>query len=581
MTAVAPRRARSGRHQAVDGGTAGAADIGAAWEPCRPELPRFVAAGLPALALPAPDPALERIARLAALAMSAPIAVVSLAGDDRQWISARRGLEVAPVVDETGFRDPVLRLPAGMPLVVPDAAADARFAEMPLVQGDLGIRFYAGAAIRGRDGAALGTLCVLDTRPRLGVQARDAAVLTELAELAREEFDRCLARTEIGSAARATARQGRRTDATLAAVLQATADAVLAIDADGCIRAANPGAEALFGYGRGGLSGRPVASLVPVRAARALGLALGRCLRMADPRQLGAIEMSARCRDGTELTVELSVAACAIDGARGLGVVLRPASLRKAANAERQSRRAAAVTAARTRSDVLANMSHELRTPLNAIIGFSELLLDELQGPVNNRQRDYLAGIHRSGSHLLAIVNDILDFAKIEAGRIALDERPIEVAKLIQECAALLALQAANAGVELQLAALPPGLPRILGDERLLKQVLLNLLSNAVKFTASGGRVTLSAAIAGDNGMTVEITDTGIGMAPDEIEVALEAFRQVDSSLTRRHDGTGLGLPIAKKLTELHGGRLVFASQPRHGTTVAMQLPASRVVADA
>jgi signal transduction histidine kinase len=251
--------------------------------------------------------------------------------------------------------------------------------------------------------------------------------------------------------------------------------------------------------------------------------------------------------------------------------------MRKAVKAERQRRREAAEMVIRAKSDFLANMSHELRTPLNAIIGFSELLMDGLQGPVNERQHEYLSGIHRSGSHLLAIVNDILDYAKIEAGRVELDERKVAVPALFHECAALLELQAANSGVEVAVA-IDDATPPILGDERLLKQVLLNLLSNAVKFTAPGGRVTLSVRTIADGGMTLDISDTGIGMAPDEIEVALEAFRQVDSSLTRRHDGTGLGLPIAKRLTELHGAQLLFASQPHHGTTVSVRLPPWRVL---
>jgi signal transduction histidine kinase len=233
----------------------------------------------------------------------------------------------------------------------------------------------------------------------------------------------------------------------------------------------------------------------------------------------------------------------------------------------------------RAKSAFLANMSHELRTPLNAIMGFSELMLSEAYGPVgNDRYRDYLRDIHGSGHHLLEIINDILDLSKIEAGRLELREAPLAIDKAIENCGRLIRERAQLGGVTLRIevaAALPP----IFGDELRLKQVLLNLIGNAVKFTPSGGAITVAAARAPDGGILVKVIDTGIGMRAEDIPIALAAFGQIDSSLARKHEGTGLGLPLSKALVEMHGGSLRIDSESGKGTTVTIHLPPSRVLA--
>lgn len=231
-----------------------------------------------------------------------------------------------------------------------------------------------------------------------------------------------------------------------------------------------------------------------------------------------------------------------------------------------------AETASRTKSEFLANMSHELRTPLNAIIGFSELMKDEMFGPLGVASyREYAADIHDSGTHLLELINDILDLSKVEAGRLVLSPGPVVLERTIEVCLALLKGRVEGSGLALE-TKIPPDLPPLWGDERRIKQILLNLLSNAIKFTPSGGRVQVSARRDGDD-VVVEISDSGIGMDPKEIAVALEPFRQLDSTLSRRYEGTGLGLPLAKSLVELHGGVLTIASAPGQGTTVSITLP--------
>jgi signal transduction histidine kinase len=238
-----------------------------------------------------------------------------------------------------------------------------------------------------------------------------------------------------------------------------------------------------------------------------------------------------------------------------------------------------AAEASRAKSAFLASMSHDLRTPLNAILGFSEIMRDARMGPLPAVYRDYGATIHGAGSHLLHIVNDVLDLAKIEADRLELDFEPVDLGRLLGDCARMVRTLAERKGLALAID-LPPSLPTVSADERRLIQVVLNLLGNAVKFTNAGGTVRLAASRDGES-VLVRIEDTGIGMETAEIPLALEPFRQVDPLVSRRSEGSGLGLPIASRLTRLHGGTLAIESEPGRGTTVTLRLPAARALAAA
>jgi signal transduction histidine kinase len=231
----------------------------------------------------------------------------------------------------------------------------------------------------------------------------------------------------------------------------------------------------------------------------------------------------------------------------------------------------------RAKSEFLANMSHELRTPLNAIIGFSEMIHREVIGPLGvPGYKDYAKAVHDSGAHLLEIINDILDLSKIEAGKVELHEESVAIDGIIGACVRLVEERAKEGDVRLSVE-LPDGLPTVLADPRLLKQILLNLLSNAVKFTPQGGSVKVSAELDG-GGAIVSVVDTGIGMAAGDVERAMLPFTQIDSALNRKFSGTGLGLPIANSLTAMHGGRLEFESELGHGTTARIRLPAERTL---
>lgn len=232
------------------------------------------------------------------------------------------------------------------------------------------------------------------------------------------------------------------------------------------------------------------------------------------------------------------------------------------------------------KSSFLALMSHELRTPLNAIIGFSEVLSTEIFGSLGSqRYRSYAADIHGAGKHLLALINDILDLSKAEANRIELHPEPINVAKLVQDCLKLVAERAREQHIELK-AHIASDLPLLFGDELRAKQMVLNLLSNAVKFTMAGGKVDVTAEISQTGELTIAVADTGVGMAPEMIPIAMEPFRQVDASLARKFEGTGLGLPLVKMLIERHEGRLVIESELNVGTVARLIFPPQACIRD-
>jgi len=239
--------------------------------------------------------------------------------------------------------------------------------------------------------------------------------------------------------------------------------------------------------------------------------------------------------------------------------------------------KASADAANRAKSEFLASMSHELRTPLNAILGFSEIIKDELFGPVGLPQYvDYANDVHKSGQHLLDLIDDILDLSKIQAGKVELRDVDVNLSELVLDAISLMQERARKGGVSLSFAEGSSG-PVILADRRLLKQILLNLLSNAIKFTPSGGTVT-AKTFSDARGVGFSVQDTGIGMTRADIGKAMSPYGQIDSQITRKHKGTGLGLPISQSLAVLHGGKLVVDSKVGRGTTITLALPGSRAV---
>lgn len=236
----------------------------------------------------------------------------------------------------------------------------------------------------------------------------------------------------------------------------------------------------------------------------------------------------------------------------------------------------AAAAGSEAKSQFLATMSHELRTPLNAVISFADMMSREIYGPLSDpRYARFARIIESSGQHLLGLINDVLDLSGLDAGRLELQETDVDVRGAIAETLRILAIQADKDSIRLA-AETPTSLPTLWADQRRIRQVLLNLVSNALKFTPEGGRVTVSAALD-HSGLVISVTDTGIGITAEDIPRALERFGQVDSRFSRRYQGTGLGLPLSKRLIELHGGVLSIESTVGTGTILTVTLPQERL----
>ncbi|HYE51735.1 MAG TPA: ATP-binding protein [Azospirillaceae bacterium] len=282
-------------------------------------------------------------------------------------------------------------------------------------------------------------------------------------------------------------------------------------------------------------------------------------------------------QDGTEFPTLAALLPIEDGMGRGVLVVARDISDQAVADEVLRQARAQAELADRAKGQFLANISHELRTPLNAIIGFSEILRDELLGSLGNPQyRDYAIDIHEGGLHLLRLVNDLLDIARLDAGRLELREAWLDVSGLVDRCLRLVNQKANEAGVVIEMEVTGAG-QRLLADEVRLKQVLVNLLSNAIRFSERGDRVAVVVGLDGDGNFSLSVGDTGVGMTPEAIRLALQPFGQVETGHARRQPGAGLGLPLAKGYVEAHGGQLTIQSTPGVGTVVTITLPKSRL----
>lgn len=289
------------------------------------------------------------------------------------------------------------------------------------------------------------------------------------------------------------------------------------------------------------------------------------------------IEARLKTASGTVIWAHISAALVRFHGLPAMLVALQDVTERRRESEALREARDQATDSSRSKSEFLANMSHELRTPLNAIIGFSEALERELFGPVGNpRYREYATDIHDSGVHLLNLINDILDLSKIEAGHFTLHEDETDLDGIVASACRIVRHRAQQASISIE-THLPKPAISLVADERALKQILINLVSNAVKFSNDCGTVSVDCKV-GPQGLSIAVIDQGIGIAEDDIPKALSPFTQLDGTLSRTHEGTGLGLPLAKHMTELHGGTLRIESKPGEGTTVFVELPASRLI---
>jgi protein-histidine pros-kinase len=357
------------------------------------------------------------------------------------------------------------------------------------------------------------------------------------------------------------------------ALFDALPDAVVAVDGVGRIVFVNAQAETLFGHAAGGLVGRPVEVLLPPRVrASHLPLRSG-YLDTPRLRPMGqGMALSGLHADGREFPVAISLSPMAVDGQRFVVAAVRDISDLKAIERTLQLKNEELERASRAKDHFLATMSHELRTPLNAILGFTGLMLMRLPGPLTETQERHLQHVQAGGRHLLSLINDLLDLAKIESGRVELAGEDLDVNIVVAEVAESLRPAAQAKGLALQ-TELPPVPTPVRTDRRALHQVVLNLAGNAVKFTVEG-RVCLRVhPDAGGGHWQVDVEDTGIGIDAADQARLFQAFVQVGERLSRRTEGTGLGLHLSRKLAELMGGTLDLRSTPGEGSCFMLRLP--------
>jgi PAS domain S-box-containing protein len=364
----------------------------------------------------------------------------------------------------------------------------------------------------------------------------------------------------------------------MSTILDTATDGIVIIGKDGMIRSISRPAEALFGFDSGEVAGKPFFSLFAVESQRAArdylnGLSdNGVASVLNDGREVIGREAQGRF-------IPLFMTIGKLPGAKGYCAVLRDITQWKRAEEELTQARAEAERASSQKTDFLARISHEIRTPLNAIIGFSELMIDEKFGPiVNDRYRDYLRDINRSGNHVLDLVNDLLDISKIEAGEQDMSYEAVSLNETLAEAVAMMQPQANRNRVIIR-SSFASRLPEVVADLRSIRQIALNLLSNAVRYTQAGGQVIVSTSYEPTGDVVLRVRDTGVGMSQGEIEQALKPFKQINALKRPRGDGTGLGLPLTKAMVEANRARFSISSAPEEGTMVEIVFPSQRVLA--
>lgn len=350
---------------------------------------------------------------------------------------------------------------------------------------------------------------------------------------------------------------------------------MLLIDpADGRILDANPAAEHFYGYDRATLLAMTIQQ---INALSPDEVAAER--RKALQRETNTFLFRHRIASGEFRPVEVHSTPLNWEGKALLFSVIHDMTERKRMEDTLVEARQHAEAANRAKSAFIAAMSHELRSPLNVILGFSEVIEREMFGPVGTpRYCDYAADIHKSGSHLIDLIDDLLDLAKIETGRFRIAPEPVDPAALVSDCLRLVRERARNHGLTLE-ERLAGALPSLYADPRALRQIMFNLLSNAIKFTPAGGRVTVSAAPVPEGGLELSVADTGIGMSTQDREHLFEPFYRTPDAECRHIEGTGLGLALVKSLMDQHGGRVTVDSAPGHGSVFRLIFPSSAAAA--
>ena len=333
---------------------------------------------------------------------------------------------------------------------------------------------------------------------------------------------------------------------------------------------------AMFGYGGGELAGRDIELISSGIYPCTQDMVLEKAQRI-QPEGPQTFEWQCKKKNGALFWTEMSLSLADMDDVSTLIIVTRDITERRQRDKKLLLAIKTMAAANDARTAFLANMSHELRTQLNGIVGFSDMMLSETLGPLGNaRYREYIGDIHKSGQQLMALINDVLDLARLDDGKLDLSEEDVDLKSVVEEACRLARSQSAPPSPQI-VNSVPQGLAHIRGDERRISQMLLNLLSNAMKFTPTSGRVTVTA-VQSPNGIQLQVTDTGIGIAEADMKIVLERFGKIGNSNSQESTGAGLGLPLVKRLIELHGGALAIKSKLGAGTSVSLTFPAERLI---
>jgi PAS domain S-box-containing protein len=361
----------------------------------------------------------------------------------------------------------------------------------------------------------------------------------------------------------------------LKSILDITADGILTLDAEGRIADVNPRAAALFGKPAGELAGRMLGELFVPESERAARDYFDRIARGTSALN-NMLDVDALVGSDRHAPLAMTIARIGNDR---FAAVLRHAGPRKQAEEELRNAKREAMRTGAAKAEFLAKVSHEIRTPLNAMTGFAEVIMAERFGPIGNeRYREYVKDIHGAGTHLVSLLNDLLDLSRIESGQAELNFINLSLNDITQQCVGIMQPQANRARIIIR-TSLTPGLPQVVADERSLRQIVLNLIANSLKFTGPGGQVIVSTVFSDAREAVLRVRDTGTGMSEKDIAAALEPFRETAVSGSWGSGGTGFGLPLTKALTEANRANFSIKSAPNAGTLIEVGFPPNRVVA--
>ena len=516
----------------------------------------------------APEFAFDRLCKLGARVFQVPIVLITLVDQNRQWFKACYGFSATETGRNVSFCAHAILTDA--PLIIPDARADLRFCDNPLVTGEPHIRFYAGAPLITIDGSRIGTFCLIDQAARPQFTPEYAEMLSDFAALVVEELElrrtaRALAQTE---------RALRTSEQRFNAFMDHSPALAFMKDLNGRLVYVNNACKKMWNRSVSDLVGKYDSEIWPAEVAERIQKTDMEVLR--DSSAVTVIEEAPISESMHRfLTFKFPFkddAGTAFLGAMAVDITDR---LRLEDELREQTKRAD--EASRLKSEFLANMSHELRTPLNGIIGFSELLADGKGGTLNPRQQRFIDNIVLSSRHLLRLINDLLDLAKIEAGKLELCPEAASARDLVMQVTNSMQALADSKFVTLSVEV-DPNADRLFIDPARFKQVVYNYVSNAIKFSRDQGSVKVHVSRNSLNEVRVDVSDTGIGIEPEDVPRLFQQFQQLDSGASKRYQGTGLGLALVKKLVKRHSGRVEVRSDVGRGSVFSAFFP--RVLAD-